>query len=218
MPPGVLFFALALLFRATLAAGAEDISLRKLRTLAPPQLAAAGTASHELSLHLFIFSGTRWNADTVLAAIEQAAPLLSSCGVTLARADLYVIDAPRQFHVYFTPLSRRLTRAIDVARPALFFVDDTRNDPGFDAEAIGRGNSATRPELADTVWVTYGSRDLPYVLAHELVHVLSDSGEHSNEPGNLMREETTPRNARLSQAQCERLRSKGEANGLLKRR
>jgi len=52
---------------------------------------------------------------------------------------------------------------------------------------------------------------------HELVHVLSDDGEHSNEPGNLMRAHTSRRNTRLTDAQCSRLRSRGEANGLLTR-
>jgi hypothetical protein len=42
-----------------------------------------------------------------------------------------------------------------------------------------------------------------------------DSGEHSEESGNLMREETTPQNTRLTQAQCARLRETATANGLL---
>ena len=52
-------------------------------------------------------------------------------------------------------------------------------------------------------------------LAHELAHVLMDSGEHTDEPGNLMRDETTPANTLLSVAQCARLRKNGVANGLL---
>lgn len=62
-----------------------------------------------------------------------------------------------------------------------------------------------------------GARDLPQALTHELVHVLTDSGDHSEEPRNLMRAETSPRNTRLTAAQCERLRSRGEAAGLLTR-
>ena len=78
-------------------------------------------------------------------------------------------------------------------------------------------NAAARRELANTMWLAYGARDLPLVLAHELVHVLSDSGEHSDEPGNLMRAETSLQNTHLSDAQCERMRSRGETNGLLTR-
>ena len=103
-------------------------------------------------------------------------------------------------------------------KPAVFFVEDTRNDPAYEAEAIGRANSKTRPELADTVWVTYGSQVLRQALAHELVHLLSDSGDHSAEPGNLMRYDLTPEDTRLTDAQCQRIRSTGEANGLLQKR
>jgi hypothetical protein len=103
-----------------------------------------------------------------------------------------------------------------VARPAVYFVRDTRSRPAFDAEAIGRGNSRTRPEIADTVWMTAAARDPGVVLAHELAHVLMDSGEHSEEAGNLMRGETSARNTSLSARQCARLRDTGTANGLLK--
>jgi hypothetical protein len=129
-----------------------------------------------------------------------------------------VVEAPQRFRFYSTPVSRALMRMLTPQRPAIFFVEDTRNRAAFDAEAIGRANSATRPELADTVWVAHGARDLVLALAHELVHVLSDSGEHSADPGNLMRDETSPQNVKLTAGQCERLRARGEANGLLERR
>jgi len=45
--------------------------------------------------------------------------------------------------------------------------------------------------------------------------VLMDSGEHSQAPGNLMREDTAPGNNRLSKAQCARLRAMATSNGLL---
>jgi hypothetical protein len=44
-----------------------------------------------------------------------------------------------------------------------------------------------------------------------------DNGEHSQEAGNLMREDTAPQNTRLSQAQCARLLETATANGLLKK-
>ena len=149
------------------------------------------------------------------AAVAETADLLRQCDVSLARAELRVVEAPPRFRVYFTPVSRELLARLPATKPAVFFVDDTRNDPAFDAEAIGRGNSAGRPELAGTVWVAYGARDLGKALAHELVHLLADSGAHSDVPGNLMRAETSPANTRLTPAQCARLRARGEANGLL---
>ncbi|HEV7802422.1 MAG TPA: hypothetical protein VGP15_15195 [Burkholderiales bacterium] len=199
------------------ASAAEAPSVTQTLSVALSPLPAAANVSHALALHLYSFRGTRWNADAIVDAVAQSAALLATCGVALTRAELHIIEAPRPFHFYDTPLSRELLRALPVEKPAVFFVEDTRNQPAFDAEAIGLRNSATRPELANTVWVAYGSRDLPVVLAHELVHVLADSGEHSDEPGNLMGEETSPDNTRLSPRQCERLRTHAEANGLLSR-
>jgi hypothetical protein len=176
------------------------------------------SASHRLRLSVYAFDGGRWLPGEIAAAVTAAAELLAQCGVELSEARLYGVAAPRRFRVYATPVSRELLRRLPVRKPAVFFVDDTLNEPPFDAEAIGRTNASTRPELADTVWVAYGTRDLPQALAHELVHLLSDSGEHSEAAGNLMRADTSPRDVQLTAAQCERLRSQGTANGVLIRR
>lgn len=168
-----------------------------------------------LRLSLYTFQGGRWRQPEIVGAVAESGRLLAQCGVGLSAAELHVVAAPRRFHVYATPVSRELLRRLPVRKPAVFFVDDTRNDPPFDAEAIGRANASSRPELADTVWVAHGTRDLPQALAHELVHLLSDSGAHSEASGNLMRAETSPADTRLTPAQCARMRSHGTANGLL---
>ena len=116
----------------------------------------------------------------------------------------------------FTPVSRELARHLALPKPAIFFVAETHNRPAFDAEAVGRANSRTRPEMADTVWIVSGARDLPIVIAHELAHVLADSGNHSDDAGNLMREETTKGGTQLTAAQCEAIVNSASANGLLK--
>ena len=170
---------------------------------------------HHLKLTLAYLEGGGWLPDTIHAAIRQSAQILAQCGVALERVDLLRVGAPDRFRDFYSPVSRELARTLMLRKPAIFFVAGTRQRPGFDAEAIGRGNSRTRPELRDTVWVTRGTRDLGIVLAHELAHVLMDSGEHSQAPGNLMREDTTPGNTQLSADQCARLRDTGSANGLL---
>jgi hypothetical protein len=208
--------ALAFLACAAVAHAAESIRILETRAIVAPT--AAQTATHDLTLHAYTFRGTRWKAEDIAAAIPQAANLLGQCGIALAAAEVKVIAAPRRFHDYDTPVSRELLRAMNVVKPAVFFVEDTRNEPAFDAEAIGLANAGRRPELANTVWVAYGARDLPHALAHELVHVLANSGDHSAERGNLMAEETSPQNDRLTSAQCELIRSRAEANGLLRRR
>jgi hypothetical protein len=172
-------------------------------------------ATHSLKLALAYLEGGGWAPEAIHAAIRQSARILGQCGVALQKLEIVLVRAPERFRDFYTPTSRELARALLLGKPTVYFVTDTRQRPAFDAEAIGRGNSRTRPELRDTVWITRGARDPGIVLAHELAHVLMDSGEHSQAPGNLMREDTTPGNTVLSADQCARLRDTGSANGLL---
>jgi hypothetical protein len=206
--------ALALLLACPQSFAAQRVRIAEARTIILSDKPDLG-ASHNLALYVHTFLHTRWRPDVIVQALAEAARLIAPCGVRIERLELRTIEAPSAFHYYSTQQSRELLRLVDVPKPALFFVEDTYNDPAFDAEAIGLANSSTRPELANTVWIAYGARDLSYALAHELVHVLSDSGLHSDEPGNLMHDETTPANSALSGAECERMRSNGVANGLL---
>jgi len=214
----VRWLALSLLAAASVASAAEAIRVLEVHPIDARKLAPLPNGTHQLKLYAHTFRGTRWKQDEIIGAVLGSARLLAQCGITVTAAELRIIDAPPSFQYFHTPTSRELLRHLDTPRPAVFFVEDTRNDPAFDAEAVGHANSARRPELVNTVWVAHGARDLPFALAHELVHVLSDSGDHTDEPGNLMRAETAPENARLNAAQCERMRSRGEANGLLQSR
>lgn len=178
--------------------------------------AAPGQQARELRLTLVYLEKGGWTPEAVIAVAGESARVLAQCGVALKTAELLRVAAPLQFHDFQTPVSRELAAALALAKPTLYFVSGTRERPAFDAEAIGRGNSRTRPELRDTVWVTRGTRDPGIAVAHELAHVLMDSGEHSDTPGNLMRDETAAENTKLSDAQCARLRDSGTANGLLR--
>jgi hypothetical protein len=208
--------AVSLLAATSLARAAEGVRVLQVHPIDARKLVPPATGTHQLKLYAHMFQGTRWKPDDVVGAVVGAARLLVQCGITLTAAELRVVEAPAPFRYFDTPRSRELLRSLDAPRPAVFFVEDTKNDPAFDAEAVGHANSARRPELVNTVWVAHGARDLPFALAHELVHVLSDSGEHTDEPRNLMRSDTAPENTQLNAAQCERMRSRGEANGLLR--
>jgi hypothetical protein len=169
-----------------------------------------------LVLTLVVFPGGGWmEADAHVAATE-AAQILGQCGIAPVTIELQRADVDARFRVFYTPISRELARSLRPKRPTIYFVDSTRQNPPFDAEAIGRGNSRSRPELADSVWIVRDARDPGIALAHELAHVLMDSGEHSAAADNLMREETSPQATVLTPAQCERMRGTGAANGLLK--
>jgi hypothetical protein len=157
-----------------------------------------------------------WTRTTALEVIVGAARILAQCGVRLRRVDFRLIEAPRQYRMLFNPMSRQLAAALRAPRPAVYFVQDTMNQPEFAAEAFGRRNSVARPELTDSVWLTAKITDPGVAFAHELAHVLMDDGSHVAESGNLMRAEIAPGNTRLSREQCTRLVSTGVANDLLR--
>ena len=172
-------------------------------------------ATHRLRLEMVMMRAAGWSSEQILDATKRAVRILAQCGIRTTFVELYEFDGPARYRYLATPVSRDLARRVRPARPAVFFVADTLNQPAFDAEAIGRGNGQSRPEMIDTVWITAGTRDLAIVMAHELAHVLADSGEHSDLPGNLMREETTAESTALTARQCRRVRENGTANGLL---
>ena len=202
-------------------APADDPPLRFVRswTLTEKDFDAAGAppVTQRLRLEMLMMRGTGWSPDQILDATKGAARILAQCGIRTTFAELREFDGPARYRYLETRVSRELARRIRPARPAIFFVADTRNEPAFDAEAIGRGNGRSRPEMTDTVWITAGTRDLPNVIAHELTHVLANSGEHSELPGNLMRDESAPENTALTPIQCRRMTKNGAANGLLQR-
>ena len=191
--------------------GADSIAVLERRVLVIERTARA---SHHLELTVAYFDDS-WTHEAIQAALREGAQILAQCQIGITRVALVRIGAPARYRDFYTPISRELASALALPKPTIYLVDRTRQQPAFEAEAIGRGNSASRPELRDTVWVTRGARDLGIVIAHELAHVLMDSGEHSGAPDNLMREETASGRVRLDAAQCARLRETASANGLL---
>lgn len=206
------------LLAATVASGDEAIRVVEERSVPPEFFPKVVTPTHDLSLSVYAFRNSRWAADDIVAAVLEALPMIAQCGIAIARVELKVLDAPTRFRFFATPVSRELLREFTIAKPALMFVDDTYSNPAYDAEAIGLSNAEARPELANTIWLAHGARDLSHAIAHELVHVLSDNGDHSNAPENLMRPSTAPSNTRLTGPQCATLRTVAESNGLLIRR
>jgi hypothetical protein len=180
-------------------------------------LPVAAQETLELRLTLVVFAGGAWPESEAVATAREATRILGQCGIVATPPQVVHADEPPEFRQFQTSRSRALARRLQPRKPAVFFVDDTLQRPAFDAEAIGRGNSRLRPELADTVWIVRDARDPGVALAHELAHVLMDSGEHAEEPGNLMRDETAPTSTQLTDAQCARLRAAGAENGLLER-
>jgi len=157
-----------------------------------------------------------WVQSEVIEAIVAATRILQQCNLSLERLQVTRVRVSGEHRHLDTPRSRRLAAGIAPSRPALFFVDDTRNRPAFDAEAFGTGNSRLRPELRHTAWFTRGTPHLPQAIAHELFHVLADSGAHHDDASNLMYPETAVGRQRLDPPQCARLLEESRKNSLLR--
>ncbi len=195
----------------------DEVRVLEKQAFSANQLRVPSSGSHRLALAVIQLEGSGWTRERALDALRETGQILAQCDVGIDRIEWIRLSTPARHLDFFTPLSRELARLYPTARPAIYLVRDTRNRPAFEAEAIGRGNSRTRPELADTVWMTAGVRDAGIALAHELAHVLMNSGEHSEEPGNLLRQETAAAGTRLSPAQCTLLQEQGLAHGLFAR-
>jgi hypothetical protein len=199
--------------------GVEEVEILERRAFSQIRVSpsfAPVRATHALDLTVVRLAGTGWELDPIATATVETARILAQCGVALQNVELVEVAAPVRFWDFDTPDSRLLAGFLDLPRPTVYFVANTRQQPAFEAEAIGRGNSRSRPELADSVWITYGARDLEIVLAHELAHVLMNSGEHASVAGNLMQEQSVQGATRLDPRQCARLKEEGERHGLLR--
>lgn len=147
-----------------------------------------------------------WTLPEVESVLSEAQSILAQCSLGFSEVQLRRVDAPAYLRDLETGSARTLLGAVRRSgsdrRVTTVFARDTRMRMAFDAEAFGRGNTRTRSWLSDTVWLTLALEDRGIALAHELFHVLVNSGEHSEAEGNLMLARTTGENRQLSAAQC----------------
>jgi hypothetical protein len=179
--------------------------------------AAQSGITHELRPTLVILEDAGWQMDAIREATAKAAPILAQCGIVIPQITVRVVEGPERVKNFRNDWSTELASELAPDRPAVFFVKDTLQEIPFDAEAIGRSNSRKRRQLADTVWMTAAAQDRDISLAHELYHVVADSGQHDPDPMNLMHERSNGMNTTLRASQCLRLIRVGEALGNLTR-
>jgi hypothetical protein len=168
-----------------------------------------------LELNVAVLDDAGWPPAAVHMMLRGAAAIFGQCGIGLRNVSVHRLSAPERLRYFTVETAQALVGARAYAKPAAYLMTDTRRPVAFDAEAFAPANSAAYPQLADTVWLMRGMRHPEVALAHELVHVLTNSGEHSSDPDNLMREETALENTRLTADQCREIVSRGSARGLL---
>lgn len=187
----------------------EDLSTATLHAQLAP--------THELRPTLIIFDGAGWQLDAIREATGSAARILAQCGIAIPEVTVRVVEAPERARIFRHDWSTALVSELAPEKPAVFFVEDTLYEAGFDVDAValGRSNSRKHRMLADTVWITPAMEDLDVGLAHELYHALADSGQHDEDVANLMHERSKGDNTLLRGSQCLRLIRVGEALGNL---
>ncbi len=169
-----------------------------------------------MELSLAALRGSGWDADVIASMVRFTAATLGQCGIVLTRARLQTLEASPYLLDFQIGTAKTLMAQIDLPSPIVVLVRDTNREIGFEGEAFGRTNSRTRPWLRDTIWLIADTRSPGAALAHELFHVLTDSGEHHPDADNLMYESTEAKQPVLSAQQCRRAIEIGVRNGLLR--
>jgi len=162
-----------------------------------------------------------WSIVEVNRVLDETASILATCAIEFSDVTIRYVNAPEYLQDLESGSAKTLLDAVRLSGPArratAVLARDTRMSMPFDAEAFGRGNTRTRAWLTDTVWLTQALKDRSIALAHELFHVLINSGQHSDAEGNLMLARTTGRNRQLTREQCSLARESGLALGLMDR-
>ena len=178
---------------------------------------AATVDAHALKLDLsvVVLEESGWSGSKIASIIGRVDRILGQCNIRLRQVGEYKLRVSPRLLDFDATTSHTLVNQTNIPKPIVFMVRDTLRDPAYEGEAFGRANSQYRKWLQDTVWVTASITDPDVGIAHELFHVLSNSGEHISELGNLMQERTGKDETYLKPAQCQRARETGLANGLL---
>ena len=159
-----------------------------------------------------------WVDSDVTAALRETFRILAQCDISPGQITAHVVDADDYLRDLATGPARTVLDAVEPRRPAVVWARDTQMQQAYLGEAFGLGNTLRRPWLANSVWLMQGVDDAGIALAHELFHVLANSGAHVQGQANLMQAFTRPDSTALTPAQCEQARQVGIDNGLLRQR
>jgi hypothetical protein len=169
---------------------------------------------HRLPLDIFVLSD-QWQQSPIELALREANRILLQCDVQIEIRHWYLADTPTYLQNLSTGNALTLRNTLPAYDLAVFFADDTHMQTAFDAEAFGAGNTRNRPWMKNTLWITAQTTDLGIALAHELFHIMTNSGSHTNAENNLMRDRTTSSNTLLTAQQCQAALAYSSDSGLI---
>jgi hypothetical protein len=159
-----------------------------------------------LPMNVYVLD-SNWSNESIQTTLQTAGNILKQCNIEFANVTISQLNVPDYLKDLATGPSKTLISSLqnkdEQNALKVFFARDTRMQTQFDGEAFGRGNTRRRPWLQNSVWLMKGIQDSGVALAHELFHVLSNSGEHTSLPNNLMQTRTSPSQVELLPEQCE---------------
>ena len=194
-------------------AGGRPVQLKLLPDLNIGRIKGNLTAL-KLPLDILILD-PRWNYQRIEQTVQKAYDILGQCGITIGDISIHSFEGEDYLRDLSTGGSRTLLEAASMTNLRVVFARDTRMLNPFTGEAFGLGNTRKRPWLSNSVWLMLDIEDTGFALAHELYHVISNSGEHVEGSENLMQSRTDVDNLALTTQQCQRAQVNGLANKLL---
>jgi len=187
----------------------------KFEVLPPPKISRANNeAGLVLALDVLLLD-PRWTQAAVHEALQAAYDILRQCGIGAGEISLRAFSGPDYLRDLSTGSAHTLLAAANTRHATVVFARDTRMQAQFTGEAFGLGNTRSRPWLANSLWLMRDVDDPGIALAHELYHLLANSGAHVEDGANLMQGRTRPGSTALTPQQCSLARTRGVANSLL---
>jgi hypothetical protein len=157
----------------------------------------------------------RWSQQRIEQAVQQAYRILGQCDIVPGKISVHAITGDDYLQDLATGSAHTLFEAVGKTRPTVVFARDTRMQEAYLGEAFGLGNTRQRPWLATSVWLMRDIEDAGIALAHELYHVIANSGAHVEGIPNLMQPRTRPESLELTAEQCALAQVNGVDNRLL---
>lgn len=162
--------------------------------------------SYKLPLSVFVLH-EGWSKELVSKSLLEAETILAQCNIAFNSVTISELSVPAYLRDLEAGSTKTLVSALNNTtefKPIkIFYARDTRMLTPFDGEAFGRANTRRRPWLQDSVWLMNGIEDAGIALAHELYHVLTNTGEHNQIADNLMQARTSQGRTTLEPMQCE---------------
>jgi len=191
----------------------KDTSFRETSSAPAPS-----TSNTTVNLNLVALDDS-WSTEKIDDSLSELKSIYVQCSIKIHAESLLRVSGADYISNLSTgnalTLSRYLKDKTDGNAATVFFAKDTDMQTKFDAEAFGHANTGNRPWMRDTVWISAVTPDTGIAVAHELLHVLTNSGEHSTAEGNLMMDRTSPNNTKLTAQQCASAMKTGKSNGLI---